>query len=369
MTPLHVVLAPNAFKGTLSAVEAATAMAAGVRARIPSASCVLLPLPDGGDGTVDAFLTQGYAQVTIQTRDALGAWHPASLALRDGHAVVEIANTCGLAMLDPEVRSPLTASTLGLGDAILAALDHRAKRITVGLGGSASTDGGSGVLVALGARLLDPAGVVVEPSGSALSRIHAVDLSGLDRRLAAATIDVLSDVTSPLDGPTGAAHVFAAQKGASPAEIEALDDGLRHWGRILAAATGVVVDELPGSGAAGGTGAALAAVLDAPLLSGAEQIADLFGYRDEIRDADLVITGEGRLDASTLAGKGCATVIRLARGSSTPVIAVCGEITLDADSLRRLGLHGWQASGPAGDDPAGTLARAVRLALADWPTT
>jgi len=366
MTTLHVVLAPNAFKGTLTAHGAAEAMAAGVRDVDPNAACVRLPLPDGGDGTVDAFVTHGYGQFTIRARDALGNWHPASLALRDGHAVVEIANTCGLAMLDTKTRSPLTASTRGLGDAILAALDHGAKHITVGLGGSASTDGGSGVLVALGARLLDPAGAVLEPGGSTLGQVHAIDLSGLDPRLAAVTIDVLSDVTSPLDGPAGAAHVFAAQKGASPAEIHALDDGLRHWGRILAAATGVDVGELPGSGAAGGTGAALAAALGAPLLSGAGQIADLFGYRDAIRDADLVITGEGRLDASTLAGKGCATAIRLARESDTPAIAVCGDITLDPSDMQALGLSAWHTAGPPGDDPAGVLATAAKMALETW---
>lgn len=364
MGALHIVLAPNAFKGTLTAAEAAEAMRRGVEAVLPEATCVIAPIADGGDGSVEAFVAAGHRPMTVRVRDALGAWHEAVIAVRADHAVVDVANTCGLALLG-RVRRPRTASTLGLGDAIHAALDEGVTHITACLGGSASTDGGAGMLVALGARLVDDAGVELEPSGESLGRVARLDLSGLDHRLAPARIEVIADVTSPLHGPTGAAHVFAPQKGAAADEITLLDDGLRNWGRILAGATGHDVTSLAGSGAAGGTGAALAAVLGARIDS-SRAILDLMGLPSFVEGADLVITGEGRLDASTLTGKGCAAVIDLARADGIPVIAACGLIDLDAGALASLGLLASAASADAGPTAAESLAAATSRALQAW---
>ncbi len=364
MRPLHVVLAPNAFKGTLTASEAAEAMRRGVEAALTDSRCVMAPIADGGDGSVDAFIAAGYRGTPVRVRDALGAWHAADIAVHDDHAVVEVANTCGLALLGPG-RHPMAASTLGLGDAIRTAVDTGATDITVCLGGSASTDGGAGMLVALGARLLDDAGRELAPCGETLSRVARLDLTELDRRIAAARIDVIADVTSPMHGPAGAAHVFAPQKGASSDEVTVLDDGLRRWAWVLANTTGLNVDALAGSGAAGGTGAALAAVLGARIDS-PRTILDLVGLPHAVRDADLVITGEGRLDSSTLAGKGCAAVIDLAHASGIPVIAVCGQIDLEAGALASLGLTASAASADAGAEAARSLVAATERAVATW---
>lgn len=360
---VRVVLAPNAFKGTLTAREAAAAMAAGVREAMPDAECVLRPIADGGDGTVDAVVAVGYRPVLVEVRNALGRRHTTAIAMRDGHAVVELAGACGLAALGAQ-RDPMRATTIGLGDSIRAALDHGAERISIGLGGSASTDGGGGMLTALGALLLDEDGQEVAAGGDGLSRVSRLDLTGLDPRLAPCSVDVLADVTSPLHGPRGAAHMFAVQKGASHEQVEALDAGLRRWGRVLADATGRRVEDHPGAGAAGGTGAAALAALDAEVLPGAATIADLLGLSDAIAGADLVITGEGRLDGSTLVGKGSAEVIARAREVGTPVAAVCGAIELEAAAVEGLGLAAAIAApGSPADAPAAVRSAVARIAL------
>lgn len=363
MATIRVVLAPNAFKGTLTSSEAARAMAAGVRTAMPDAECILRPMADGGDGTVSAFVEAGYRSVAIEVRDALGRVHVTEIAMKDDHAVVELASTCGIAALDGAL-DPMGASTLGLGDAIRAALDHGASTISIGLGGSASTDGGSGMLVSLGARLLDADRSEVEPTGAGLPRVEHLDLAGMDDRLQRCRIDVLADVSSPLHGAAGAAHVFGPQKGASPKQVSHLDDGLRRWGYVLAETTGRVIDEVPGAGAAGGTGAAALAVLEASIRPGSAAIADLIGLEDAISHADLVVTGEGRLDESTLAGKGCGQVISIARSAGVPVAVVCGQITLDALAVRDLGVIAWAQA----IDHPGSPERALQSAIAtlDW---
>ena len=349
--PRRVLVAPNAFKGTLSAAEAAEAMALGARRALPDAAVRMLPLADGGDGSVDAFLAAGFGARAIDVRGPTGAPGTARLALRDGHAVVELAEACGLSRLPGGRPEPLTSSTLGLGDAVRSALDAGAQTLTVCLGGSASTDGGAGMLVALGARLLDREGDEVEPGGAALGCVERLDLSGLDPRLLGVAVTVAVDVASPLFGPTGAACVFAPQKGATPDEVAVLDAGLRQWSRVLAAATGRDAAPVAGSGAAGGTAAALLAVLGARLAPGAGLVAALVGLDEAIARADVVVTGEGRLDEQTVLGKGAADVAARCRQAGRPAMAVCGQVALPSADMTRLGFAGWDdclthASGP-----------------------
>jgi glycerate kinase len=359
--PRRVLVAPNAFKGTLSAHEAAEAMAVGVHRARPDAEVRLLPLADGGDGSVDAFVAAGYSPVSVEVRGPTGVPGRALIAVQDGQAVVELANACGLSRLPGGVAAPMTSSTLGLGDALLGALATGATAVTVCLGGSASTDGGAGMLVALGARLLDDAGRTVAPSGAELLRIARLDVSGLDPRLRGVAITVAVDVGSPLHGPAGAAAVFGPQKGATSDDVALLDAGLRHWSSALAAATGRDVAALPGSGAAGGTAAALVAVLGATTAPGAGLIADLVGLDAAIEHADLVITGEGRLDEQTVLGKGAADVAARCLRQGRPAVAVCGEVGVSADAMDALGFASWGDCLAHATDPADAMRRPVEL--------
>lgn len=360
----RVVLAPNAFKGTIDAARAVRAMQRGVLAAWPSATCALRPIADGGDGTVDVLVGQGYEARPLRARDSAGRWHDTFSAARGDHAVVELANTCGLALVSALPPQPLDASTLGLGDAITAALDSGARRISIAVGGSASTDGGAGMLVALGARLLDSAGRDVAPGGRGLGDIATVDLAGVDTRLAGCEVEVLADVTNPLHGPAGAAAVFAPQKGARPDQVALLDAGLRAWGDVLRSTTGRDVSEVPGAGAAGGTTAAALAVLGARVRPGSVVIAEAIGLETALAGADLVITGEGRMDAQTLQGKGCAHVLDLARRLAVPAGAVCGHIDLSEAERRRVGLAYFAEMGAPGAAPAGALETATRGVVA-----
>ena len=367
MPNMRVLIAPNAFKGTLTAAQAARAMRRGL-ADLPDIQCELLPMADGGDGSVDAFVSAGYDGHPVRVRGAHGAWHDASIAVRGDHAVVELAGVCGIALPDAEPLRPLDATTLGVGDAMLAALDFGATHLALCLGGSASTDGGAGLLEALGARLLDDAGATVPPTGRALGRVAHVDMTEIDARLAHCRLEVLADVTNPLHGPQGAAHVFAPQKGASEDDVRLLDAALVRWGDVLRSDTGRDVAELPGSGAAGGAAAALAA-LGAAIRPGAASIAELIGLAPAVAAADLVIVGEGRLDEQTPHGKAISEVMAVAAHAGVPVLAVCGQITLGEPELRALGLAGWATAGGDGvaDAPEGAaqaVADATRTLLA-----
>jgi glycerate 2-kinase len=360
-TPLHVVVAPNAFKGSLSARAAAEAMAAGVRRAAHDAECVLRPIADGGDGSLDAFAASGFTRRPVTTHGPTGATVSASYATDGSTAVVELASTCGLARLPAGALAPMTSTTEGLGDAIRAALDERPSRIIACLGGSASTDGGTGLLVALGARLLDADGLPVPPGGAWLEQIAGLDLSLIDPRLRDTDITVAADVTSPLHGPEGAATVFAPQKGATPAEVARLDAGLRSWAGVLARATGTDVAAAPGAGAAGGTGAALLAACAATMAPGADLIADLIGLDDAIDGADLVVTGEGRLDAQSALGKGAVAVAMRARARGVPTLAVCGVVDLDEAALRASGFDAWRDCLSRAERPEDAMTRAVEL--------
>jgi glycerate kinase len=261
----------------------------------------------------------------------------------------------------------MTSSTAGVGDAIRAALDCDIDELVICVGGSASTDGGAGMLTALGARLLDSRGESVEASGSTLSRIADVDVSGLDPRLAQVRITVATDVTSPLLGPTGAAAVFAPQKGATAAQVKLLEAGLNRWSRELARVTGVDVAMNPGAGAAGGTAFAAIAALNAHVASGAELIAGTIGLAPVITGADLVITGEGALDAQSRLGKGTGLVARLAQESSVPCIAVCGRVDLAPEQLREMGIDDASSLTPeTGANAPDALQSATETAVRQW---
>jgi glycerate 2-kinase len=358
----RVLVAPDAFKGTLTAAEAAEAMAAGVRDALPGADVRLLPLADGGDGSVDALVRSGYARRTVTARGPTGRPADAAVAVRGSTVVVELANACGIALLGDGPLAPMTSTTEGLGDAILAALDDGVRDLVICLGGSASTDGGAGLLCALGARIADAQGRPLRPDGGHLGEVAALDLAGLDARLAGVRVTVATDVTSPLLGPDGAAAVFAPQKGASPEEVALLESGLRQWSTVLARSTGIHTAHIPGAGAAGGTAAAAIAALGASVVSGADVIQQALDLAGAIAASDLVLAGEGRLDEQSLLGKGTGSVARAAAAAGVPVLAVCGRIDLEDDQLRGLGIVGASALLDAAAHSADALAQAAPLA-------
>ena len=348
---MRVLIAPEAFKGSLSAREAAEAFAGGVLDARPEAEVRLLPLADGGDGSVQAFLRAGFTAHPVTTRGPTGDPVAAEIAVRGRTAVAEIANTCGLALVPDGTTAALTSSSTGLGDAIRAALDLGADQVVICLGGSASTDGGAGMLSALGAVLRDASGRALEPSGAALADVADLDLSGLDPRIAVVGVTLATDVSSPLLGAKGAAAVFAPQKGADPEQVRALEVGLSRWSTVLTRATGADAADVRGAGAAGGTGAAAIAVLGARVVSGAEYIHQELGLAEAIDWADVVITGEGSLDRQSLLGKGAVRVAGAASRAGRTVLAVCGRITLTPDELTAIGIdRAWSLSVAAGAD-------------------
>jgi glycerate kinase len=331
--PPRVVLAPDKFKGSLPAAAVARHLAAGLRRAAPGVSITTVPVADGGDGTLDAACAAGFRRVPVTATGPTGAPVATAYAVRDGAAVVELAAVSGLAQLPDGDLDPLGATSAGTGEVVAAALDAGCRRIVLGVGGSACTDGGAGMLAALGAVPLDGAGRALSPGGAA--RAAGLDLTGLHPGLATADVVLASDVDNPLTGPRGAAAVFGPQKGASPDDVAALDAGLRRWAAVVAAATGHDRSGDPGAGAAGGVGFAALAVLGARMRPGIDLVLELAGFADVLRSADLVVTGEGCLDEQTLGGKAPAGVAAAAAAAGVPVVAVAGRCTLDPDRLAR----------------------------------
>jgi len=335
---MKIVVAPDKFKGSLPATQVAAAIAAGLHAGRPGAEVVTIPVADGGEGTVDAAVAAGFERVPVTAAGPAGDPVRASYARRGEVAVVELAGVCGLARLPGGRPAPLTASSFGAGEVLRAALEAGGRRIVLGVGGSASTDGGAGLLQALGARVLDTCGEPVRPGGAGLREVAALDLTGLHRALYPAEIILAADVDNPLTGPDGAAEVYGPQKGASPAEVAALDAGLRRWAAVVAAAVGRDWSRTPGAGAAGGVGFAALAVLGATRRPGIELVLDLAGFETALDGADLVITGEGSLDAQSLAGKTPVGVARAAARRGIAVVAVAGRSTLREAELAAAGI-------------------------------
>jgi glycerate kinase len=345
---MKIVVAPDKFKGSLPATEVAAAIAAGLRSG--DAELVTIPVADGGEGTVDAAVAAGFERVPVTAAGPSGDPVLTGYARRGEVAVVELACVCGLARLPGGPgrtrAAPLTASSFGAGQVLRAALDAGARRIVLGVGGSASTDGGAGLLQALGARVLDTGGEPVRPGGAGLRDVAALDLTGLHPALrptpypAGSAVDIIlaADVDSPLTGPDGAAGVYGPQKGAAPAEVAALDAGLRRWAAVVAAALGQDWSQAPGAGAAGGVGFAALAVLAATRRPGIELVLELAGFEAALDGADLVITGEGSLDAQSLAGKAPVGVARAAARRGIPVVAVAGRSTLRPAELAAAGI-------------------------------
>lgn len=373
---MKIVICPDSFKESLPASAAAQAIAEGVREVWPDADCVCLPLADGGEGTLDALVSATGGQLlTRRVQGPLGAPVNARFAvLGDGKtALIEMAEAAGLPLLLPAQRDPLRTSTFGVGELIAAALDLGVTRILLGLGGSATQDGGAGMLQALGARLLDAQGQPLPPGGAALRQLAQLHLDGLDPRLARVTVEVACDVDHPLCGPRGSSAVFAPQKGADAEAVALLDAALAHWGAQLAQATGRQVAELPGAGAAGGMGAAALAVFAARLRPGIDWVMDALDFNAALHGADWVISGEGRADGQSAGGKVISGVARRAQAAGVPLLVLAGSLGDGYQALYPLGVRailpivpGPVSLAQALDGAAENLRRTARMAAAVW---
>ncbi|MEV6430630.1 glycerate kinase [Nocardia sp. NPDC051463] len=355
----HCVIAPDKFKGSLTAPEVAAHLAAGLRQVRPDIPVVTMPVADGGDGTVDAVVESGFSRLLTTVTGPLGDRVVASFAIRDHTAVVELAEASGLRRLrgKPDATVALAASSLGTGELIKAAVERGASRVVLGLGGSASTDGGAGMLTALGVRLLDEHGHPLAPGGGSLRRLARIDAGAMIR----VPVTVASDVDNPLLGVRGAANVYARQKGAETADIDELERGLAHFESIVRRDLRVDVVDRPGAGAAGGVGYAALAFLGAQVRPGIELMLEQLGFAEQVEGARLVITGEGSLDRQTLHGKAPVGVARAAAAAGAPVIAVAGQRALTDEQLRRARIEQAYALTDIEPDPEICMAQAGPL--------
>ena len=326
----RILIAPDSFKGSLTSTEAASAMALGVRDVLPSATVLLHPVSDGGEGLIDVLAGPLEAEIRSlevqgplpgQRVEARWAFSPAR-----NLAILEMAEAAGLALVPPGQRDPKRTTTYGVGQLIRAALDAGPEEILIGIGGSATNDGGMGMAMALGVEFRDGEGTPILQGGGALLSLATVDLKGLDGRIAGTKITVACDVTNPLTGPEGAAAVFGPQKGASKEDVQLLDRGLERLATVLKSASGIDIRRTPGSGAAGGLGGGLVGFLGGLLRPGIEIVLDLTAFNDHLQGTDLVLTGEGKLDSQTRFGKALSGVLKRAGYSGIPVIAVVGSI-------------------------------------------
>ena len=335
---MRILIASDKFKGSLTGSEVASALAEGIRNADAGIHVDAVPVADGGEGTVAAALAVGFTAVNATVTGPTSGSVTAQFAVRGEQAIIEMAAASGLDVLPGGLLAPLTATSRGTGDLIRAALDHGCTTIVLGVGGSACTDGGAGMLQALGARLTDAGGREVAPGGAALAALASVDLTDLDGRLAHATVILAGDVDNPLLGERGAPAVFGPQKGADPQDVKLLDAALGHFAALLVTQPGVrdLVDA-PGAGAAGGVGYAAMAVLGAERRPGVEVVQELTGLAERVASADLVITGEGSLDEQSLGGKAPIGVAQVAKDAGVPVIAICGRALLTPEQLSAAG--------------------------------
>ena len=339
---MKIVIAPNALKGCMTAAQATEALARGVARISPDLEIVRIPVADGGDGLAEVLVDalHGVEQTAVVTGPlgdpvAAAFCHVPVRRL----AAIEMATASGLALLPKERRNPLRTTTLGTGELIRGALDLGIAHLIVGIGGSATHDGGIGMATGLGARFLDESDQPVEPVGGALGAIRRIDLSQLDRRLTRLRVEVICDVDNPLLGERGAAQVYGPQKGATPDQVRMLDAGLANLATVIERDLDLNVRDLPGAGAAGGLGAGLKAFLNAELRRGVDLVLDLVGLDEQLRDADLVLTAEGQIDFQTAFGKAPAGVAERARAHGVPCIAIAGSVGSDLDALYDRGIH------------------------------
>ncbi len=375
-SPMKIVIAPQAFKGSLRGIEAARAMDEGVRRAYPRAETVLIPVADGGDGTLEA-LVEGpslggahglhsgprgrYFQASVT--GPLGSKVDAQWGAmaNGGTAVIELARASGLALVPSHRRNPRTATTYGTGELIRAALDAGYTEIIVGLGGSATNDGGAGIAQALGARLSDDHGFDLLPGGAALAHLHHIDLRGLDPRLKECHLWVATDVNNRLCGPEGASEVYGPQKGAAPATVKELDAALHHYAQVIQRDIGVHVLDLPRGGAAGGAGAGMVALLGGELKSGGELVCDALGLNRHLEGAALVLTGEGQLDGQTIYDKAPMVVALRAKARGIPVLAIVGSLGPTYEVALKHGITAAEASTPPGTSLEEGIAQAYEL--------
>ena len=338
---MRIVVAPDKFKGSLSGQDAARAIARGMRRALPDASFDLVPVADGGDGTAQTLVAAlGGEMINRQVRGPHGKPVTAGYGRLSGGsvAVIELAQASGLALVAAGTNDPLTATTYGTGELIADAIDHGARRIILAIGGSATNDAGVGALSALGAVFKDANGQPLPPGGAALASLASIETTALHKRLTGVTIEIASDVRNPLCGQTGASAVYGPQKGASPDDVRTLDDALRHFADVSAAATGVDVRDVPGAGAAGGVGAGFLALAHALMRPGAELVLEVLDFDRHLAGADLVVTGEGKIDRQTLAGKAPYAVAQAARARGVPVVAIAGAIECSGAALDEAGI-------------------------------
>lgn len=336
--PIAILVAAGAFKHSLPAAAACAAITRGLRASPLKLPLIEFPIADGGNGTLNAFLRHGGERIGVTVHGPLGELIDAAFGLLpDGEtAVIEMALASGVELI--ERPDALAATTYGTGELIRTALDYGAKRIIIGLGGSATTDGGAGCLQALGLRLTDTSGEDIPRGGGGLQMLSAIDVSHLDPRLRKTEIIVAADVENPAVGPDGAAAVFGPQKGASPADVMRLDSTLVHWFSLSRHVTNVDVLHVPGGGAAGALAAGLMAFAGARIQSGVDLLLDYANFDNQLANASLVITGEGKLDSQSLSGKGPIGVAKRAQARGVPVIALAGTVEADARMLQAAGI-------------------------------
>jgi len=357
----RILIAPDKFKGSLGADAVAETLRDALLARRPDLEVLTLPVADGGDGTLKAALAAGYEQVPVTVAGPTGEPVTSAYARSGDVALVELADASGLTRLPGGRPCARTATSRGTGELVAAALDAGCRHIVLGIGGSACTDGGAGMVQALGARLLDRDGAEIGPGGSGLADLSVLDVSRLHPSLPDAEVIVACDVDNPLTGPHGAAPVYGPQKGASTADVTALDAALAHWADVVTAATGVDLRESAGAGAAGGVGFAALSLLGARLSPGIDLVLDLIGFHDLVGTADLVVVGEGSLDEQTLRGKAVAGVATAGRAAGTRVVAVCGRCTLSDAQLQEVGIDAAYELLDLEPDPSVCMGDAGRL--------
>jgi len=338
---MKIVIAPDSYKESLSALEVAEAIEAGFREALPDAEYLKLPMADGGEGTVAAMVAStGGSLLQSDVTGPLGESVKACYGLTgDGKtAIIEMASASGLALVAANLRNPLETTTFGTGELIRAALDAGARHLVIGIGGSATNDGGTGMLQALGVKLLDHEGRQIGFGGGRLAHLDRIDISGMDQRLKECNIEAACDVNNPLTGPKGASRIFGPQKGATAEMVAQLEANLSRYAGLINRDLSVQVDSVPGAGAAGGMGAALLAFFGAKLRPGIEIVVETVGLEAIIKDADLVITGEGRIDSQSIHGKTPIGVAAVAKRYGKPVIGIAGSLSYDVDIVHEYGI-------------------------------
>jgi glycerate kinase len=357
----HVVLAPDKFKGSLTAAEAAHAMSVGLKRGDPTLTTVQCPVADGGDGTLGTVLAAGFERIAVYAKGPTGQVVHTAYARSGKTAVIEMAEICGLQRLPGAVPAPMTASSHGLGAVVAQALDHGCRDIIIGVGGSASTDGGAGFLTALGATVRDQYGSRLDPLGTPIGGAAHLDVTALHPDIACASFTLAVDVDNPLYGPLGAARVYAPQKGANPEQVTELDGALRRWADVVERETKTDYRAAAGAGAAGGVGFAALAVLRAQMQPGIDVILDRIDLDSHLQGACAVVTGEGSLDRQSLRGKAAVGVCRRASAYGVPTFAVAGISALDPREARAAGFAGVYALSDLEPDLARSMSQAADL--------